>query len=281
MRPFGLALSGGGAAGLGHIPVIEELDAAGVRPTAIAGSSIGALIGACVAAGLSGTDIRTHSTDLLSDLPGLGARLLKDAAWTDLGIGLFLDPEHILGIVLPEALPERIEDLDIPFTVIATDFYRQCEVQFTDGPLAPALAASMAIPGVFRAVKIEDRVYVDGGVSNNLPIEALPKGLPVIAVDTVTNPPDETEIEVLGPLMTSMGAMRIMMRALLERQLDDRPPFALLRPPSSRFGPLDFHKWADILEAADPVRADTRRVLRELEERDAEATGLFTGSAAD
>ncbi|MFW5655554.1 MAG: patatin-like phospholipase family protein [Roseicyclus sp.] len=266
MRPFGLALSGGGASGLGHIPVIDELDRAGARPEAIAGTSIGALIGACMAGGMTAGRIETHVTGLTSDFAGMGRRLLRMAAWSELGLGLFLDPERIVRIALPEGLPDRIEDMPIPLTVIATDFYRQREVRFTKGPLAPALAASIAIPGLFSPVVVAGRVYVDGGVSNNLPIEALPEGLPVIAVDAVTKPPDETATEVPGPLMASLGAMRILMRALLERQLRDRAPFALLRPASCRFGPLDFLRTDEILKAAEPVREETRQALRRLAE---------------
>lgn len=259
-----LALSGGGAAGLGHIPVIEAFDAAGLRPAAIAGTSMGAVIGACAAAGMSGAEIRDHTLDLLSDVTGLGARMVRGAKWADLGFGLFLDPEHILRCVLPYTLPDRIEDLPIRFTAVATDFWRQSEVRFTEGPLIPALAASMAIPGVFRPVKIDGRVHVDGGVCNNLPIEALPDDCRVIAVDAVTNPPDEDGGDIPGPLPATLGAMRIMMRALLERQLQDRAPFALLRPGSCRFGPLDFTLAGDILDAAEPVREETRAALERL-----------------
>lgn len=261
---FALALSGGGAAGLGHIPVLETLDEAGMRPDAIAGTSMGAILGACTASGMSGAEIRDHAVSLLADMPGIGRRLIRGAKWSDLGLGLFLEPEHILRVILPDRLPERIEDLSIPFTVMTTDFYLQREVRFTEGPLLPALAASMAIPGVFRPVKIGSRVYVDGGVCNILPIEALPQGCPVIAVDTVTNPRDEESTDIPSPLLASLGAMRIMMRALLERQLDDRAPFALLRPACSNFAALDFARAEEILAAADPVREDTRAALDRL-----------------
>jgi NTE family protein len=270
MPPFALALSGGGAAGLGHIPVIETLDDLGLQPEAIAGTSMGAVIGACAGAGMPGAAIREHALSLLSDMSGLGTRMIRGAKWADLGLGLFLEPEHILRCVLPENLPDRIEELPIPFTAIATDFYRQREVRFTHGPLIPALAASMAIPGVFRPVKVEGRVHVDGGVCNNLPIEALPHDCPVIAVDVVTNPPDEDGTDIPGPMPTTLGAMRIMMRALLERQLGDRPPFALLRPASCRFGPLDFNRADEILDAADPIREKTRAALAHLSKAGAE-----------
>jgi NTE family protein len=271
MTPFGLALGGGGAAGLGNLAVLAEIEDAGVRPAAIAGTSIGALIGVAWAAGLSAERFETHVTELTSDVAGMGRRLLGGAKWSELGLGLFLDPEHILRVVLPDGLPDRIEDLPIPVTIVATDFYRQCEIRFTRGPLAPALAGSMAIPGLFRPVVVDGRVIVDGGVCNNLPIETLPEHLPVIAVDNVTNPPDDATTQVPGPLMTSIGAMRILMRALLERQLQDRAPFALLRPPSCRFGPMDFNRTRDILAAAQPIREETRAALRRLADLEATA----------
>jgi NTE family protein len=259
-----LALSGGGAAGLGHIPVIEALDDAGIRPVAVSGSSMGAVIGACVAAGMSGAEIRDHVLDLVSDLPALGAQMVKGTKWADLGLGLFLDPERILSFVLPKDLPERIEELPVPFTAVATDYYRQCEVCLTEGPLVPALAASMAIPGVFRPVKHAGRVLVDGGVCNNLPIGALPEDCAVVAVDVVTNPPDETSTDIPGPLATTLGSMRIMMRALLERRLQERRPEVLIRPASSRFGPLDFNRAEEIFEAAAPARDEARAELKRL-----------------
>jgi NTE family protein len=137
-------------------------------------------------------------------------------------------------------------------------------VSLTEGPLVPALAASMAIPGVFRPVKHAGRVLVDGGVCNNLPIGSLPEDCAVVAVDVVTNPPDETSTDIPGPLATTLGSMRIMMRALLERRLQERRPEVLIRPASSRFGPLDFNRAEEIFEAAAPARDEARAELKRL-----------------
>jgi NTE family protein len=257
-----LALSGGGAAGFGHIPVLEALDAQDVRLSAIAGTSMGAIVGAAYAAGYSGTEIRDHLVSL-ADAPLQSARRFFKAArfaWGD--VFKPLDPLDALAAILPEDFPKSFEELDIPLTVVATDYHARSEHRFTSGDLRPALAASIAIPGVLRPIRIGGRIYVDGGVTNNLPLDALPSCDVRIAVDVASLPPDDKDDEP-SPLTASTGAMRIMMRALLEQRLRSHPPDILIEPESRVFGALEFGQLHEILEAADPAREDTERALRD------------------
>lgn len=254
-----LALSGGGAAGLGHIPVLCALDDAGLCPDAIAGASIGALVGALYASGMPGAAIREHATTLHDRPSQIASRL-----WSGLSLRkamLPLDAEMVLDLVLPDDMPDRFEDLDIPLTVIATDYHARAPIAFCRGPLRGALAASIAIPGLFRPVALDGRIYVDGGVTNNLPLDHLPKAGLSIAVDVASEPPQDST-EMPGPLAASMGAMRIMMRAMLERTLHSHPPDILIEPDSRSFGALDFQKLPDILRACDRAYDDTRAALR-------------------
>lgn len=257
-----LALSGGGAAGLGHVPVLCALDDAGRRPDVIAGASIGALIGALYAAGMTGAAIRDHATALHDRPSQIAARL-----WSGLSLKramLPLDADMVLGLILPDDLPDRFEDLSLPLTVIATDYHARAPVAFCRGPLRPALAASIAIPGVFRPVTLDGRVYVDGGVTNNLPLDHLPKARLCIAVDVASEPPEDRD-DVPGPLSASTGAMRIMMRTMLEKTLHSHPPDILIEPESRRFGALDFMNLPEIFEACDPAYQDTLDALKKLE----------------
>jgi len=255
-----LALSGGGAAGLGHIPVLEALDEAGIRPKAMAGTSIGALIGAAYAAGMSGADIRAHVMSLSED-PLSTVRSYVSGTGVSLS-NLFtpLDAEEALTAVLPSDFPDRFEDLAIPLSVIVTDFHGRCEMRFSQGPLKPALAGSMAIPGVFKPVEIDGRICIDGGVTNILPLNALPEGDISLAVDVASLPPDDSQ-EIPGPMMASTGSMRIMMHALLEEHLRQNPPDILIKPNSRFFAALDFKKAETILQTAEPARAQTRKAL--------------------
>ena len=172
-----LVLGSGGARGLAHIGVIEAIEARGLRIAAIAGSSMGALVGGIYASGrlpayrdwaleLTRTDV-FRLLDFGIGRPGLftGDRLMDEL-------------EEIVG-------QHRIESLPIPFTAVATDLRAQREVWLTRGPLFDAIRASMAIPLVFTPVKLGGRELVDGGLLNPVPIAAMRQALAdvVIAVD--------------------------------------------------------------------------------------------------
>jgi NTE family protein len=176
MKTFALALGSGGARGLAHIAVIEALDDMGVKPTAIAGSSVGALIGAAYASGMSGKDIRHHVLAVAHYPSETRRRLLAARAGklSDLLAGAFsqatqMDAEKFCAQFLPDTIPAEFSALAIPLTVMATDLHRREEAALSSGPLRPALAASMAFPGLFRPVDSDGRILVDGGATNPLP----------------------------------------------------------------------------------------------------------------
>ena len=257
-----LALSGGGIAGLGHIPVIEALDDLGLRPDVIAAASSGALVGAAVAAGLSGAAIRAH-VDALWTGPSMAARRL----WEEFGLGslgriLSFDPLAAVEVLLPPEVPATFEELAIPLTVVATDYHARAEARFTGGALREALAASIAIPGVFRPVLLGGRVCVDGLLTNNLPLSALPDDGFVIAVDVGTPPPDPDQ-DMPGGFAAMIGGMRIMMIGLVAHEIARRPPDLLFRPASAGFGALDLGRANEAMDADAGLRAEARQRIAE------------------
>lgn len=165
-RPrVGLALGAGGAKGLAYIGVIEELDARGFDVVAIAGSSMGALIGGIYAAGK--LDVYR---DWVSALAKLDVLRLVD--WSLSGGGL-IKGERIIGVLRELIGEERIEELPITYTAVATDIDRQREVWLDRGPLFEAIRASIAIPSIFRPHMREGRRLVDGGLLNPVPVMPL------------------------------------------------------------------------------------------------------------
>jgi len=166
---IGLVLGSGGARGLAHIVVLETLDRLGIRPVEIAGTSIGAILGAAYAAGMSGAELRAHVLRDYRNRAEVMTRLFQTRVGriADLWRGGFGNPVLVdgLGILerfLPSPLPETFEGLSIPLSVVAGDYHRLDRVVFRAGPLAPAIAASMAIPGLVRPVQFGNRVLVDG-----------------------------------------------------------------------------------------------------------------------
>ncbi|MFT4215902.1 MAG: patatin-like phospholipase family protein [Micropruina sp.] len=157
-----LVLGAGGARGFAHVGVIQELHARGHDVVGVAGTSMGALVGGVLAAGgLDGfTDwVRTLTrgdivrlTDFTFGAPGL-IRLQR----------VMRELHRFIGNV-------RIEELPIPYTAVATDIDAEREVWFRKGPLVAAIRASIAIPAVFTPVRIGDRLLVDGGLLNPLPL---------------------------------------------------------------------------------------------------------------
>jgi NTE family protein len=160
-----LALGAGGPQGLAHIGAIEEIEAQGYRITAIAGTSMGALIGGVYAMG---------RLDIYRDWVCTLARLdvFKLLDWTFSGGGL-IKGERIIGTLRELIGDTCIEELPLAFTAVATDLDREREVWLTRGSLFDAIRASIAIPTVFRPYHLDGRRLVDGALLNPVPVTPL------------------------------------------------------------------------------------------------------------
>ena len=265
---FAVAFGGGGARGIAHINVIEALDELGIRPTAISGSSIGAIMGAGMAAGMSGRDIRDYAIATLSRRAEIAARLwrLRPASFGEMfgGGGIRLGQfniEKVLKSFLPDAIPDTFEELSIPLSVTATDFYGQREVAITEGDLFNAIAASAAIPALFRPVRRDDRILIDGGIYNPVPFDHLmDKARFVIAIDVVGGP--EGDIGRFPSSIEAMfGASQLMMQSIIATRLRTEAPAIFLRPSVARFGVLDFLRVGQILQETTGIKDELKRAV--------------------
>lgn len=176
-RKLGLALGSGASRGLAHIGVVKALDEADIKVDYIAGSSIGALVGASYAAGtieqfhafLSTVDWKVITSYLDFNFPQKG----------------LIEGNRIINLIR-ELLPDAdIADLDPPFCAIATNLASGEEVKLRSGNLVEAIRASISLPGIFNPFQIDDNYLVDGGLVNPLPTDVV-RGMGadvVIAVD--------------------------------------------------------------------------------------------------
>jgi NTE family protein len=272
---IGLALGGGGARGLSHIHVLEALDDLGLRPAAIAGTSIGAIFGAAAAAGLSGHEVRELTLAALGRPGDVWGRLwnLRPRSFSDLvgGIPLF-DPEAVLREFLPPEVPDDFTDLAVPFAAVATDFYGVAEIEITAGTLRTAIAASVALPVIFRPVERDGMTLVDGGIVNPLPFDKLPDNVDiVVAVDVIGTPVRPAKRSAPNASEALFGASQVLMHALVAEKLKSRQPDLLFRPPVDHFRVLDFLKVKEILKATASVREDVKRQLDALVRRQTSA----------
>jgi|JI10StandDraft_1071094.scaffolds.fasta_scaffold146781_2 NTE family protein len=268
---IGLALGGGGARGLAHITLLEVFDEMGVVPAVIAGCSMGALVGACYAGGMSAKDLRLHAEALLSNRVEFaryvfGARKTKPLELLSLGglASLHLDGERLADLGMPDHLPKNIEDTKIPFKVITTDYERMEEAVFTTGSLITAVGASIAIPGVISAPRINGRIHVDGGVVNPVPFDHVRDGVDIVVAIDVTGRPRPTNGGKAGNMELAIGSLLIMFNRMAELKRALSPPDIYVVPKVDQFGSADFFRAREIMAAAEPAKDELKRKLEKM-----------------
>lgn len=270
---IGLALGGGGVRGLAHIPALETIDACGVQPTHIAGTSMGAIIGAFYASGWSGSRIRDFMKQhiieqddnwktLYPKSRGI-FRWIRKVGISFKGQGL-VKIDGLLKYLIESIEVDTFEELATPLKVVATDFHSGQPVIFESGPLFPALKASISIPGVFMPVKHDGRILVDGGVTNNLPYDLLTEICKrTIAVDVIPTPTASCA-DMPNMMDATLGMLDRMMAQFVEIKLAQKPPTIYLRPRLTDIRVLDFHKSDEVLKQAGPAMRDFRKQLQSI-----------------
>lgn len=262
---IGLALGGGGARGLAHVAILEAFDEAGVKPAMIAGTSIGALIGAAYASGMPASEIRRYCESTFARRSAIFRHIVwrwKGGIWDiwrPLAPALF-QSERFFELVLPPGLPESFEGLQIPFISIATDFFQQSEHISRSGPLLPALAASAAVPALLTPVKLDGRILIDGGFVNPLPFDLLPGPDFVMAVD-VSGGPAGPAADLPRTFEALLGAQQIALRSIVNAKLKVNAPNLLLRPGVGHFATLDFRCMDEILAASAAAKEEAAKAL--------------------
>ncbi len=264
-----VAFGAGGARGFSHILVLEALEELGLEPVAIAGSSIGAIIGAGKAAGMTAAEMRDYALETVGNRKAVINRLwaLRPPSMRHALGGFRLGQfnlERILRAFLPSRIPDDFSDLSIPLKVIATDYYAHCEKLCESGDLYQALAASAAIPALFMPVTLDGRLMIDGGIFNPVPYEhVIDLADIIIGVDIVGGPIGSIDAvdEVPNRIDSIFGASQLMMQSHLALKLKLGAPSIFLRPPVNEFGVMDFLKAKQIFDASTPVKDEVKRAI--------------------
>ena len=227
---IGLVLGGGGAKGAAEVGVLKVLEKNGIKPDSIVGTSIGSIVGGLYAAGYSATELETMFqtqewltllTDRSSSLANEPYKVVDGVTYIfgfpildrqAIGLGVMKGSsiEHLLDSMVCAKGGKDFASLKIPFNCVAADIRSGKEVILHEGCVAKAMRASMAIPGVFKPVEIDDHTLVDGGMLNNLPVDVCRKmGADIIiAVDLQQNeqkPRPQTDMTVLNAVADLVG----------------------------------------------------------------------------
>jgi NTE family protein len=252
---IGLVLGGGGARGAAHIGVLKVLERERIPVHAIAGTSMGSIVGGLYAAGYTPDEIEAVIAsidwkDFFSDdpaRPDLPMRR-KDEDYRDLlefklGLrdGKLIAPRGVLQgqkflnllrrMLMQYWRLKSFDDLPIPFRAIGTDIGRGEQVVFKDGDLSLAIRASMSVPGAFAPIRVDGRLMVDGGIVNNVPVDVV-KAMGVDRVIVVDVGEPLAEEDTLGsPLSITMQMITLLMKQRTDQVLSDMSPEdVLIRP---------------------------------------------------
>ena len=231
---IGVALSGGGARGVSHLGVLKALDEYGIRHDIMSGTSAGAIVGGFYCAGYSPDDILSIliKTKMLA--------IFKPAfSWKGL---LSMDK---LNSILQDNLPNTFEELDRPLLIAATNLEAGKTTYFNTGKLHTAILASSCLPVLFNPIEIDGVKYIDGGILNNLPVEALyQKASKILAVGC--NPIiEKSQFNSFKDVMERSSLLAINENTSQSKQLAD----LFIEPPElSKFSGFDLSKAKDIFE---------------------------------
>ncbi len=272
---IGLALGGGGAKGLAHVPLFEALDELGVVPHMISGTSIGAVLGAMYASGLSGKKIREGIEELswtekdrISDVL-LKKNVLKWFGFVEVSpkAGGLLKVDKFMSFLSDMIRVTTFEDLRIPLKVVAADFWARKQVVFDSGNLLEAVQASMALPAIFNPVVKDDTVLVDGGTVNPVPFDLLKDECDFTVAVNVMGKREEGEELIPSYSEAIFNTFQIYQRAILDEKLRTSPPDIFLEPDIRDIKVLDFFK-------ADQVFKQTAPAIKQLKDELTRIAGL-------
>jgi NTE family protein len=270
----GVALSGGGARGLAHIGVLKVLEGAGVPIDMLSGTSMGGVVAAAYASGLTPEFMEQEALRMASP-----RRLLSLADPTFPQRGLFEGQK--IRAYLKDRLGEcTFEDLRCPLTLVAVNLNDSQAVTLNEGRVTDALRATIALPGIFKPVERDDQLLVDGGLLDNLPADVVRQmgadiviAVDVIAGDNTFSAMIQTLRErryVPGGLASTFEVMLrsldVMMKEINKHRLVEAAPEVVIRPdiPPGVSVLIGFSRAADAIAAGERA---TAAVLPEIEER--------------
>lgn len=285
-RPkIALVLSGGGALGLAHVGVIQALEDAGIRPDLVVGTSMGAVVGGAYASGYSASELRKIADDLdwseiFNARPSrsdISYRRKRDQQTFPVKFSVKIDrssvslPAAVIGdqrlmaalsgIVAGRDLVATFDQLPIPFRAVATDIETGTPVVLDHGNLAAAMRASMAVPGVFAPEVIDGDLLVDGGLSNNIPIDvAMAMGADIVIVSEMQTRLRPQE-KIRSALDTAGQAITLLVLLNERQQLASlRAQDILISVDTEGFTAASFDRSSDLIALGlATARAQTER----------------------
>jgi NTE family protein len=260
-RKIGIALGGGGAKGISHVLVLEALEEMNLKPSFVAGTSIGALIGAMYCAGVSTSEMKRIFLEFsLRENESLKHIVTRKHIFKWLG---FIGPqfrgpgllrvENLLTYLFESVQATHFSDLKTPLQVVASDFWNRQQVILNEGELIPAIRASMSLPGLFEPVKINRQVLIDGGAVNPVPFDILTTKCDlVIAIDVIGERTVSEEIPSLSEAV--FNTYQIMQKSIIREKLKAKAPDIYFEPNVVKLRVLEFYRANEVFKMAEAIK---------------------------
>ncbi|MEN6321671.1 MAG: patatin-like phospholipase family protein [Syntrophaceae bacterium] len=269
MKKIGIALGGGGAKGLAHVLMLEALDELKLKPSYVTGTSIGAVAGALYCSGLSARELR----EVICKITIAGNDTFKDVMtkksmfkWLNFiapqfeGGGL-LKAERFINYLFESIEARTFEELIIPLRVVASDFWTREQVVLDHGELAPAIQASMSLPGVFIPVTMGENILIDGGAVNPVPFDLLPKECDLtIAIDVIGQRTAGTD-RMPSLHEAVFNTFQIMQKSIIREKLRTTSPDIYVEVEISDIRALEFYKADQVFKQALQAKEQLKREL--------------------
>lgn len=272
MKKIGIAFGSGGARGIAHLLMIEAMEELGLKPSAISGSSIGAVVGAFYAAGFTSQEMRKILDQLLNPKSDSVFDFLLKSDFIKL-FSMF-DPQFIKsGFIKGDKFQQfmkshlkvsTFEELEIPLKISTTDYWKKEEVVFEKGDLPLAIRASYSIPGLFTPIKIKNKILVDGGAVNPLPFDLIKKQCDITIAIDITSFHTMNAQEMPSTFDSVFTTYQIMQNSIIQEKLKFVKPDIYIKPKISDVRVFDFAKADSIFEQAKAAKKELKRSLERL-----------------
>lgn len=272
MKKIGIALGSGGARGLSQITMLEAFEELGVVPNIISGTSIGAIIGTAYASGMSTLEMKESISEILLRQKTKSLDLFKgfDVAkvWNlvDLSVksGGIIKGDKFIEFFSSKIKVKYFNELKIPVKIVATEYHDKSQIVFESGELLNAIKASYSLPMLFAPIKINKKLYLDGGLVNPLPYDIL-IGECDIVIGIDISPKKFNNIKnAPSSIDTLFSSFQIMQNSILNEKLKISAPDILIRTDISDVRLFEFNKAEIIWEQAKSQKDKLKNELENL-----------------
>lgn len=273
MKKIGLALGAGGARGIAHLAILEALDELNIRPCVISGTSIGAIVGLFYSAGFSTSEMKKILNQIIYGTRSKFWEIHKKSDFVKyfdlldptIKTGGLLRGDKLASFLSTKVKISNFNELEIPFKVLATDYYEKAQVIIDRGELLSAVRASYALPFLFAPIEREGKLLIDGGMVNPLPFDVIRNDCDItVAVDvSATNEfPGTPEIPPSYEVLFS--SFQIMQSAIVNEKLKTNRPDILIKTNIKGVRVHEFMKAEEILKNSEVYKTELKKKLQKL-----------------